>query len=145
MKAEKQRADLSRELDELTEKLEESGGATNAQVELNRKRESELAKLRSDLEAANVQHEASAVQMRKKHQDAVNDMGEQIDQLQKAKNRLEKEKQVVKSEVDEAKRQTESAVAAKVGYFDLGESLFGDGTEFIIFLIIARLGSDVDW
>ncbi len=131
MKAEKQRADLSRELDELTEKLEESGGATNAQVELNRKRESELAKLRSDLEAANVQHEASAVQMRKKHQDAVNDMGEQIDQLQKAKNRLEKEKQVVKSEVDEAKRQTESAVAAKVGsidwgviYFELGRDLF---------------------
>ncbi len=36
VKAEKQRAELSREMDELQEKLEESGGATNAQIDLNR-------------------------------------------------------------------------------------------------------------
>ncbi len=86
-KAEKQRADLSRELDELSERLEEAGGATTAQLDLNKKREAELAKLRRDLEEANLQHEATAAQLRKKHQDAVNEMGEQIDQLQKAKNK----------------------------------------------------------
>ena len=86
-KAEKQRSDLSRELDELNERLEEAGGATTAQLDLNKKREAELAKLRRDLEEANLQHEATTSQLRKKHQDAVNEMAEQIDQLQKSKNK----------------------------------------------------------
>jgi hypothetical protein len=87
-KVEKQRADLSRELDEMNDRLEEAGGATSAQTELSKKREAELAKLRRDLEEANLQHEATAQQLRKKHQDAVNEMGEQIDQLQKLKNKF---------------------------------------------------------
>lgn len=41
-KAEKQRADLARELEELGERLEEAGGATSAQIELNKKREAEV-------------------------------------------------------------------------------------------------------
>ncbi|CAF4567456.1 unnamed protein product, partial [Rotaria magnacalcarata] len=56
---------------------------------------------------ANLQHEATAAQLRKKHQDAVNEMGEQIDQLQKLKNKLEKEKQTVKSELDDIRTQVE--------------------------------------
>ena len=36
---EKQRADLSRELEEISERLEEAGGATAAQIEMNKKRE----------------------------------------------------------------------------------------------------------
>lgn len=95
-------------------RLEEAGGATTAQLDLNKKRESELAKLRRDLEEANLQHEATTAQLRKKHQDAVNEMGEQIDQLQKAKNKLEKEKQLIRSEVDEARLQTEQVTKAKV-------------------------------
>ncbi|PIO33950.1 hypothetical protein AB205_0063390 [Aquarana catesbeiana] len=38
-KIEKQRADLPRELEEISESLEEAGGATSAQIELNKKRE----------------------------------------------------------------------------------------------------------
>merc|ERR1712141_251535 len=45
-KAERQRSDLARELDELGDRLNEAGGATNAQVELNKKREAEVAKFR---------------------------------------------------------------------------------------------------
>ncbi|CAF0942947.1 unnamed protein product [Didymodactylos carnosus] len=77
LKTEKQRADLAREIDEMNDRLEEAGGATSSQVEMNKKREGELAKLRRDLEEANLQHEATAAQLRKKHQDAVNEMGEQ--------------------------------------------------------------------
>ena len=40
----------ARELEELTERLEEAGGATAAQMELNKKRENEIAKLRRDIE-----------------------------------------------------------------------------------------------
>ncbi|OCT68528.1 hypothetical protein XELAEV_180398312mg, partial [Xenopus laevis] len=49
-KVEKQRADLSRELEEISERLEEAGGATSAQIEMNKKREAEFQKLRRDLE-----------------------------------------------------------------------------------------------
>nr|XP_026492060.1 myosin heavy chain, muscle isoform X9 [Vanessa tameamea] len=88
-KAEKQRADLARELEELGERLEEAGGATSAQIELNKKREAELSKLRRDLEEANIQHESTLANLRKKHNDAVAEMGEQLDQLNKLKAKAE--------------------------------------------------------
>merc|ERR1712223_1032822 len=70
-KAERQRSDLARELESLGERLNEAGGATHAQVELNKKRESEVQKLRKDLEEANIQHESTLIGLKKKHQDAV--------------------------------------------------------------------------
>ncbi|XP_038110375.1 myosin heavy chain, muscle isoform X17 [Culex quinquefasciatus] len=88
-KAEKQRADLARELEELGERLEEAGGATSAQIELNKKREAELAKLRRDLEESNIQHEGTLANLRKKHNDAVAEMAEQVDQLNKLKTKAE--------------------------------------------------------
>ncbi|KAL0119499.1 hypothetical protein PUN28_007766 [Cardiocondyla obscurior] len=100
-KAEKQRADLARELEELGERLEEAGGATSAQIELNKKREAELSKLRRDLEEANIQHESSLASLRKKHNDAVAEMGEQIDTLNKLKARVEKEKVQYYSELND--------------------------------------------
>jgi myosin heavy chain 6/7 len=122
-KTEKQRADLARELDEVNDRLEEAGGATSTQVEMNKKREGELAKLRRDLEEANLQHEATAAQLRKKHQDAVNEMGEQIDQLQKLKNKLEKEKQTVKSELDDLRAQVEHVHKGKAAAEKLSKQL----------------------
>merc|ERR1712020_115808 len=43
-KAERQRSDLAKQLEGLGERLSEAGGATLAQVELNKKREAELGK-----------------------------------------------------------------------------------------------------
>ena len=76
---------MARELEELGERLEEAGGATSAQIELNKKREAELSKLRRDLEEANIQHEGTLANLRKKHNDVVAEMSEQIDQLNKLK------------------------------------------------------------
>ena len=76
---------MARELEELGERLEEAGGATAAQIELNKKREAELSKLRRDLEESNIQHESVLANLRKKHNDAVAEMSEQIDQLNKMK------------------------------------------------------------
>ena len=45
-KVEKLRSDLSRELEEISERLEEAGGATSVQIEMNKKREAEFQKLR---------------------------------------------------------------------------------------------------
>merc|ERR1712183_322996 len=49
-KAERQRSDLAREIDQLGERLDEASGAATAQVELNKKREAEIVKLRKDVE-----------------------------------------------------------------------------------------------
>ncbi|NXE56683.1 MYH1B protein, partial [Casuarius casuarius] len=112
-KAEKQRADLSRELEEISERLEEAGGATAAQIEMNKKREAEFQKMRRDLEEATLQHEATAAALRKKHADSTAELGEQIDNLQRVKQKLEKEKSELKMEIDDLASNMESVSKAK--------------------------------
>ncbi|XP_077139778.1 myosin-4-like [Ranitomeya variabilis] len=112
-KVEKQRAELSRELEEISERLEEAGGATSAQVELNKKREVEFQKLRHDLEEATLQHEATAATLRKKHADSVTELGEQLDNLQRVKQKLEKEKSELKMEVDDLSSNLENVSKTK--------------------------------
>uniref|UniRef100_A0A8U7NVR6 Uncharacterized protein n=1 Tax=Corvus moneduloides TaxID=1196302 RepID=A0A8U7NVR6_CORMO len=112
-KAEKHRADLSRELEEISERLEEAGGATAAQIEMNKKREAEFQKMRRDLEEATLQHEATAAALRKKHADSTTELGEQIDNLQRVKQKLEKEKSELKMEIDDLASNMESVSKAK--------------------------------
>ncbi|XP_031723843.1 myosin heavy chain, fast skeletal muscle-like [Anarrhichthys ocellatus] len=112
-KVEKQRADLSRELEEISERLEEAGGATSAQIEMNKKREAEFQKMRRDLEESTLQHESTAAALRKKQADSVAELGEQIDNLQRVKQKLEKEKSEYKMEVDDLSSNMESVAKAK--------------------------------
>uniref|UniRef100_A0A3Q1MDD2 Myosin heavy chain 4 n=1 Tax=Bos taurus TaxID=9913 RepID=A0A3Q1MDD2_BOVIN len=112
-KAEKLRSDLSRELEEISERLEEAGGATSAQIEMNKKREAEFQKMRRDLEEATLQHEATAAALRKKHADSVAELGEQIDNLQRVKQKLEKEKSEMKMEIDDLASNMETVSKAK--------------------------------
>ena len=84
-RADKARGQLSRELDELNERLEETGGHTAAQIALNSRREEELAKLKTDLDACNINHESTLAVLRQKHNASIADMGEQIDNLNKQK------------------------------------------------------------
>nr|XP_031323488.1 myosin-2 isoform X2 [Camelus dromedarius] len=112
-KAEKQRSDLTRELEEISERLEEAGGATSAQIEMNKKREAEFQKMRRDLEEATLQHEATAATLRKKHADSVAELGEQIDNLQRVKQKLEKEKSEMKMEIDDLASNVETISKAK--------------------------------
>uniref|UniRef100_A0AAY5KDU1 Myosin motor domain-containing protein n=1 Tax=Esox lucius TaxID=8010 RepID=A0AAY5KDU1_ESOLU len=112
-KVEKQRADLSRELEEISERLEEAGGATAAQIEMNKKREAEFQKLRRDLEESTLQHESTASALRKKQADSVAELGEQIDNLQRVKQKLEKEKSEYKMEIDDLSSNMEAVAKAK--------------------------------
>ncbi|XP_061612882.1 myosin heavy chain, fast skeletal muscle-like [Phyllopteryx taeniolatus] len=122
-KVEKQRGELTRELEEISERLEESGGATAAQIEMNKKREVEFQKLRRDLEESTLHHEAIAVALRKKHADSVAELGEHIDNLQRVKQKLEKEKSEYKMEVDDMSGNIEAAVKAKIHYEKLCHSM----------------------
>ncbi|MEJ1273101.1 hypothetical protein NN561_003960 [Cricetulus griseus] len=112
-KIEKQRSDLARELEEISERLEEASGATSAQIEMNKKREAEFQKLRRDLEEATLQHEATAATLRKKHADTVAELGEQIDNLQRVKQKLEKEKSELKMEIDDMASNIETVSKSK--------------------------------
>ncbi|XP_069617907.1 myosin-6 [Ranitomeya imitator] len=112
-KVEKLRSDLSRELEEISERLEEAGGATSVQLELNKKREAEFQKLRRDLEESTLQSEATAATLRKKHADSVAELSEQIDNLQRVKQKLEKEKSELKLELDDVASNMEQVVKSK--------------------------------
>uniref|UniRef100_A0A7N6AVA3 Myosin, heavy chain b n=1 Tax=Anabas testudineus TaxID=64144 RepID=A0A7N6AVA3_ANATE len=122
-KVEKQRSDLSRELEEISERLEEAGGATAAQIEMNKKREAEFQKLRRDLEESTLQHEATAAALRKKQADSVAELGEQIDNLQRVKQKLEKEKSEYKMEIDDLSSNMESVAKSKANLEKLCRTL----------------------
>ncbi|KAM4531376.1 myosin heavy chain, fast skeletal muscle-like [Odontesthes bonariensis] len=113
-KIEKQRSDLTRELEEISERLEESGGATTAQIEMNKKREAEFLKLRRDLQESTLHHEATTAALRRKQADSMAELGEQIDNLQRIKQKLEKEKSELKMEVDDLASSMETFAKAKV-------------------------------
>merc|ERR1712141_866184 len=61
----------------------------------------EIGKLRRDLEEAAIQHDATLASLKKKHLDAVAEMSEQIDQLNKMKQKIEKEKHAKRLQIDE--------------------------------------------
>merc|ERR1719190_158830 len=112
-KAERQRSDLAREIEQLGERLDEAGGATVAQMELNKKREAEVGKLRKDLEEANIQQEAILSNLKRKHQDAIQEMTEQIDQLSKMKSKIDKDKNHILHEIADARAATDEVVRAQ--------------------------------
>merc|ERR1712088_262402 len=89
-KAEKNRATLSRDIEDLAEKLEDAGNNTATQIELNKKREDELAKLKAELEESNIAHEGTLAALRQKHNNNMSEMGEQIDNLNKNKAKQKK-------------------------------------------------------
>ncbi|XP_076149587.1 myosin-7-like [Alosa pseudoharengus] len=129
-KVEKQRADLARELEEISERLEEAGGATAAQIEMNKKREAEFQKLRRDLEEATLHHEATAATLRKKQADSVADLGEQIDNLQRVKQKLEKEKSELRLELDDVVSNMEQVVKAKANLEKMSRTLEDQMNEY---------------
>merc|ERR1711936_1459919 len=70
-------------------------------------------KLRKDLEEANIQHESVLMNLKKKHQDAIHEMTEQIDTLTKMKSKIEKDKGKIGVEANDARAATEEVARAK--------------------------------
>merc|ERR1712172_146816 len=124
-KAERQRSDPARELESLGERLNEAGGATHAQVELNKKRDNEIGKLRKDLEEAHIQHETTLIGLKKKHQDAVAEMSEQIDTLSKMKAKIEKDKSQLMHEIQDVRAATEEIIRSKASAEKSTKNLVG--------------------
>merc|ERR1719383_250796 len=109
-KAEKNRALLSRDLEDIGTRLEQAGSNTSTQIELNKKRESELAKIKGDLEEANISHEGTLAALRQKHNNGMSELGEQIDSINKNKAKSEKDKAGMERDLAEAKTGLEEAM-----------------------------------
>jgi myosin heavy chain 6/7 len=128
-KAERQRSDLAREIEQLGDRLNEAGGATHAQIELNKKRESEVGKLRKDIEEVNIQHESILSNLKRKHQDAIQEMTEQIEQLQKMKSKIEKDKSHILNEIADARAATDEVMRAQSSADKSNRNLQGSLTD----------------
>lgn len=102
------------ELDHINDRLNQACGATAAQVELNKKRDSEVVKLRRDLEESHVQRDATVTGMKKKQSDSVAEMNEQIDQLSKMKQKVDKDKDQIVKEINDVRGATDEVGRSKV-------------------------------
>merc|ERR1712223_2212645 len=91
-KAEKSRTMLKKDIEDISSRLEEAGSNTATQVELNKKREGELARLKAELEELNISQEGTLAALRMKHNNTMADLGEQIDNLNGSKVKSEKDK-----------------------------------------------------
>lgn len=106
---EREKADLSVQVIQLSERLEEAEGGAESQFEINKKRDTELLKLRKLLEDVHIESEETHSMLKRKHQEIVVDFQEQIDSLSKAKSRTDKEKAKFQAEVYELIANVESA------------------------------------
>nr|XP_021394367.1 myosin heavy chain, skeletal muscle, adult [Lonchura striata domestica] len=100
---------LQKKIKELQARIEE----LEEEIEAERTSRAEFQKMRRDLEEATLQHEATAAALRKKHADSTAELGEQIDNLQRVKQKLEKEKSELKMEIDDLASNMESVSKAK--------------------------------
>jgi len=112
-KAERQRSDMAREVESLNERLQEASGLTASQIELNKKRESEVSKLRKDLEECRIQNEATVINLKKRQNDAIGEINEQIDQLSKMKAKIEKDKNQIALEITDVRAATDEVARSK--------------------------------
>merc|ERR1712165_122966 len=115
-KAEKNRAGLSRDIEDLAEKLEDAGNNTATQIELNKKREVELAKLKAGLDELNINHEGTLAALRQKHNNNMAEMGEQIDSLNKMKAKSEKDKANMERDLQEIRAGLEEAMRDRANH-----------------------------
>ncbi|XP_041563820.1 paramyosin, long form [Drosophila elegans] len=111
---EREKADLSVQVIQMSERLEEAEGGAEHQFEANRKRDAELLKLRKLLEDVHLESEETTMLLKKKHNEIITDFQEQVEILTKNKARAEKDKAKFQTEVYELLSQIESYNKEKI-------------------------------
>uniref|UniRef100_A0A671SPQ4 Myosin-9 n=1 Tax=Sinocyclocheilus anshuiensis TaxID=1608454 RepID=A0A671SPQ4_9TELE len=112
-KAEKHRRDLGEELEALKTELEDTLDSTAAQQELRAKRESEVAQLKKTLEDEARSHEQMLAEVRQKHNQAFEEINEQLEQAKRSKASVDKAKQALESERGELQIELQSLSQGK--------------------------------
>merc|ERR1719381_34341 len=124
-KAEKSRSMLKKDIEDIASRLEEAGSNTATQVELNKKREGELARLKGELEELNIAHEGTLAALRMKHDNTMGELGEQIDNMNGNKVKAEKDKAGLERDLADARGNLEDAVKGKAELDKQGKLLQG--------------------
>merc|ERR1712241_1286838 len=124
-KAEKSRTMLKKDIEDISSRLEEAGSNTATQVELNKKREGELARIKAELEELNIAQEGTLAALRMKHNNTMADLGEQIDSLNGNKVKSEKDKAGMELDLRDARLDLEDAVKGKAELDKQGKLLQG--------------------
>merc|ERR1719431_1500053 len=107
----------------LSERLTEAESGSESQLEINRKREAEMAKLRKLLEDVHTESEQQIHTLRTKHQTAMMELQEQIERMSRDKEKVVKEKGVMKTEISELYAQIEILQSEKVSIKKVVEKL----------------------
>jgi len=115
-RVEREKADLSVQVMQLSERVEESEGSAESQFEINKKRDMELLKLRKLLEDVHLESEEVTHTLKKKHQEAIIDLQDQVEVAMKHKAKIEKEKSHFQQEVYELLSQVEASNKEKLVY-----------------------------
>lgn len=113
-KVERERAELTQDLQDLNERLEEAGGASLAQLEMSKKQETKFQKLRRDMEEATLQFEATCNSLKKRHAESLAEVKGQVENLQQVKQNLEKDNSHLQLQVDDLLTHVEQLTRAKV-------------------------------
>merc|ERR1712180_522910 len=124
-KAEKSRTMLKKDIEDIASRLEAAGSDTSTQVELNKKREQELGRLKGELEELNIAHEGTLAALRMKHNNTMGELGEQIDGINGNKMKAEKDKAGMERDLADARADLEDAVKGKAELDKQGKLLQG--------------------
>ena len=128
-KAEKSRAILKKDIEDIITRLDEAGSNTSTQVELNKKREGELARLKTELDELNIAHEGMLAAIRQKHNSSMADLGEQIDSLNSSKIKAEKDKSGMERDLADTRASLEDTIKSKAELDRTGKLLHGSISE----------------
>ena len=71
--------------------------------------------MRTDMEEAKIQHEATVASLKRKQADAVAEMGEQMDTLKMMKSKVTKDCGMIKCEIGDLEKAIDEVARSKVG------------------------------
>jgi len=122
-RVEQEKQQMQMQIISLSERLTEAESGSESQLDINRKREAEMAKLRKLLEDVHTESEQQIHQLRTKHQTSMMELQEQIERISREREKVVKEKSVMKTEISELYAQIEILQSEKVSIKKVVEKL----------------------
>jgi len=108
-KVEKEKAEVAAELEALGAALEEAGGATQAQIDIAKKKDGDIAKVKAEMEAAGAEAEAALAAQKSKLNALVAEAQDDAETVKKALAKVSKDKAAVAAEAEDLAGQLEAA------------------------------------
>ncbi|GAB1300318.1 Myosin, heavy chain 15 [Apodemus speciosus] len=112
-KVERERSDLAQDVEDLSERLEEAGGTSLAQMEIAKLQEERFQKLRHDMEETTRHFETTSASLKKRHAENLAELEGQVEHLQQVRQVLEQDKSDLQLQVDDLLTRVDQMTRAK--------------------------------